>query len=92
MIPCSYSKYAYEYPKRFNDNILVLLQDFYMFRVPAVPIIRSTILQLTVTSMVKCVLTSTLNVIHNRAVCHITVVELSSNHDNVTNRPIMDNF
>jgi hypothetical protein len=39
-------KYAYEYPTRCNDNALVLLQDLYMFRVPAVPIIRSTILQL----------------------------------------------
>jgi hypothetical protein len=47
----SYSKYAYEYPTRYNDNVLVLLQDLYMFRVPAVPIIRSTILQLTVTGI-----------------------------------------
>jgi hypothetical protein len=31
-----------------NDNILDLLQDLYMFWVPALPIIRSTILQLTV--------------------------------------------
>jgi hypothetical protein len=34
-----------------TDNILVLLQDLYMFRLPAVPIIRSTILQLTVTAI-----------------------------------------
>jgi hypothetical protein len=47
----SYSKYVYEHPTRSNDNILVLLQDLYMFRVPAVPIIRSTILQLTATGM-----------------------------------------
>jgi hypothetical protein len=46
----SYSKYVYEYPTRCND-ILVLLKDLYMFRVPAVPIIRSTILQLAVTGM-----------------------------------------
>jgi hypothetical protein len=63
-----------------------------MFRVPAVLMIRSTILQLAVIGVVKCMLTFTLNVVHNRAVCHITVVELSSNHDDVTNRPIMDNF
>jgi hypothetical protein len=42
------SKYVYEYPTRCNDNVLVLFQDLYMFRVPAVPIIRSTILQSTV--------------------------------------------
>jgi hypothetical protein len=41
----SYSKYVYEYPTRCNNNILVLLQDLYMFRVPAVPIIRNTTLQ-----------------------------------------------
>jgi hypothetical protein len=31
--------------------MLVLLQDVYVFRVPAVPIIRSTILQLAVTGI-----------------------------------------
>jgi hypothetical protein len=31
--------------------MLVLLKDLYMFRVPAVPNIRSTILQLTVTGI-----------------------------------------
>jgi hypothetical protein len=33
---------------RYCDNILVLLQDLYMFRVPVVPIIKSTVLQWTV--------------------------------------------
>jgi hypothetical protein len=50
----SYSKYVYEYPTRCNDNVLVLLQDVYMFRVPAVPIIRSTVLQLAVTGITYC--------------------------------------
>jgi hypothetical protein len=40
-------KYVYEYT-RCDDNVLVLLQYIYMFRVPAVPIIRSTVLQLAV--------------------------------------------
>jgi hypothetical protein len=37
-----------------RDNVLVLLQDIYMFRVPAVPIIKSTALQLTVTGITDC--------------------------------------
>jgi hypothetical protein len=36
--------------------------------------------------------TSTLNVVHNRAICHISVVELELDHADVTNRPIMDNL
>jgi hypothetical protein len=40
---------VHKYPTRCNNNMLVLLQDLYMFQVPAVPIIRSTILQLAVT-------------------------------------------
>jgi hypothetical protein len=91
--------FVHEYPTSCND-ILVLLQDLYMFRVPAVPIIRSTIVQLTVTGITyitldrECMVTSTLKVVHNRAVCHITVVELEFqlNHGDVTNRPIMDNL
>jgi hypothetical protein len=53
---CSYirTKHVYEYPERCNDNILVLFQDLYMFRVPAVPFIRSTILQLAVTGKTYC--------------------------------------
>jgi hypothetical protein len=43
------AKCVYEYATRYNDNFLVSLQDLYTFRVPVVPIIRSTILQLTVT-------------------------------------------
>jgi hypothetical protein len=35
--------------------------------------------------------TSTLKVVHNQAVVHITV-ELQINHGDVTNRPIMDNL
>jgi hypothetical protein len=46
-----YTKYVYEYPTRCNDNNLVLFQGLYMFRVPAVPIIGSTILQLAVTGI-----------------------------------------
>jgi hypothetical protein len=42
-----HAKYVYEYPTRSNDDVLALLQYLYMFRVPAVPIIRSTVLQLT---------------------------------------------
>jgi hypothetical protein len=34
---------------------------------------------------------STLRVVQNRTVVHITVVELEINHGYVTNRPIMDN-
>jgi hypothetical protein len=44
-------EYVHEYPTRFYYNILVLFQDLYMFRIPAVPIIRSTILQLAVTGI-----------------------------------------
>jgi hypothetical protein len=47
-------EYVYEYPTRCNDNILVLLQDLYMFRVPAVPIIRSTKLQWAVNGIFRC--------------------------------------
>jgi hypothetical protein len=47
-------KYVYEDPTRCNGYIFVLFQDLYMFRVPAVPIIRSTILQLTVTGITRC--------------------------------------
>jgi hypothetical protein len=47
-------EYVYEYPTRCNDNILGLLQDLYMFRVPAVPIIRSTKLQLAVSGIFCC--------------------------------------
>jgi hypothetical protein len=50
---CNAFKYVYECPTRCNDNILVLLQDLYMFRVPAVPIIRSTVLQLAVTGITQ---------------------------------------
>jgi hypothetical protein len=46
-----YVKYVHEHPTRYHDNILVPLQDLYMFRVPAVPFIRSTILQLAVTGI-----------------------------------------
>jgi hypothetical protein len=45
----SYYKYVYKYPERCNDNIFVLLQDLCMYRVPAVPIIMSSVMQLTVT-------------------------------------------
>jgi hypothetical protein len=33
-----------------------------------------------------------LNIVHDRAAGHITVVELELNHGEVTNRLIMDNF
>jgi hypothetical protein len=36
------------------------------------------------------VVTSTLRVVQNRAVGHITVVEFELNHGDVTNRPILD--
>jgi hypothetical protein len=38
--------------------------------------------------------TSTLNIVQNRVICHITVVELELqlNHGDVTNRPITDNL
>jgi hypothetical protein len=39
---------VYKYTTRCNSIILGLFQDHYMLRVPAVPIIRSTILQLAV--------------------------------------------
>jgi hypothetical protein len=73
---------VYEYPTICNDNILVLLQDLYMFRVPAVPIIRSTILQLAVTDITYITLEGEMygnvhfKVVQNRAVGHITVVDL----------------
>jgi hypothetical protein len=44
-------KYVYECATSCNGNVLVLVQDLYMFQVPAVPIIRSTELQLTVTGI-----------------------------------------
>jgi hypothetical protein len=47
----NYHKYVYEYPARCNGITLVLLQDFYTSRVPAVPIVRSTILHLAVTGI-----------------------------------------
>jgi hypothetical protein len=48
-----------------------------MFRVPAVPIIRSTILQLTVTGITYITL--------DREVFQL-------NHGDVKNRPVMDNI
>jgi hypothetical protein len=50
----SCSKYVHEYPTRCSNNVLVLFQDLYMFWVPLVPIIRSTILQLAVTGITYC--------------------------------------
>jgi hypothetical protein len=45
------------------------------------------------TMNIKCIVTSTLKVIQNREVCHITVVDqLQLNHDDVTNRLTMDNL
>jgi hypothetical protein len=41
--------------------------------------------------IVNFVVTSTLRVVHNLAVGHITVVEFYLNHSDVTNRPILDN-
>jgi hypothetical protein len=41
--------------------------------------------------IVNFVVTSTLSVVHNLAVSHITMVELELNHGDVTNRPISDN-
>jgi hypothetical protein len=72
--------YVYEYPTRYIDNILVLLQDLYMFRLPAIPIIGSTILQLTVTGITYITLdgemyvTSTLKIAKDQAVGHITLL------------------
>jgi acetoin utilization deacetylase AcuC-like enzyme len=40
--------------------------------------------------IVSFVVMSTLRVIQNRAVGHITVVDLDLNHGDVTNRPILD--
>jgi hypothetical protein len=45
------NRVSYMYMNIQKDNILLLLQDLYMFLVPAVPINRSTILQLTVTGI-----------------------------------------
>jgi hypothetical protein len=59
----SYSKYVYEYPTRCSD-IFVLFQYLYMFRLPAVPIIRSTILQLIVTGITYC----NIKVLHKKCV------------------------
>jgi hypothetical protein len=43
--------------------------------------------------IVKCMVTSTLKVVHSQAVCHITVVELELvYHGNVINRPILYNL
>jgi hypothetical protein len=43
-----------------------------------------------VRKFVNFVVKSTLRIVHNRVVSHITVVELQFNHGDVTNRPIMD--
>jgi hypothetical protein len=71
--PLQVSRFRYgekqEHPTRCNCIILVLFQDPYMFRVPALPIIRSTILQLAVIGViymrwiVKCIVASTLKVV-----------------------------
>jgi hypothetical protein len=79
----SYSKYVSEYPTRCNDNILVLLQDLYMFRLPAVPIIRSTILQLTVTAITNITLDGEISV---------GVWALVPKQCDVTNRLILGNL
>jgi hypothetical protein len=41
--------------------------------------------------IVNFVVASILRVVHNREVCHITIVELKLNHGDVTNRLILDN-
>jgi hypothetical protein len=69
---------------RCNCIILVLFQVLYMFWAPAVPIIRSTILQLAVTGITnmfwiaKCMVASTLKV-SGMDGGYITVVELELN-------------
>jgi hypothetical protein len=90
--------YVYKYPTRCNNSILVLLQDHSTcFGHSPRPSSGVQQLQLTVTGkrmlrwMVNFVVTSTLIVVHNRAVAHITVVELKLNHNDVTNRPILEN-
>jgi hypothetical protein len=56
---------------RHNCIILVLFQDLYMFQVPAVPITRSTILQLAVIGItymcwiMKYMVVPTLKVVRN---------------------------
>jgi hypothetical protein len=68
-----------------------------MFRALSAPIIRSTITAVDnhwynmLRWIVNFVVTSTLRIFHNRAVDHVTMVELELNHGDVTNRPILDN-
>jgi hypothetical protein len=68
-----------------------------MFRVLSAAIIRSTITAddghwyNMLHWIVNFVVTSTVRVLENRAVAHITMVELKLNHSDVTNRPILDN-
>jgi hypothetical protein len=95
-----YLNCVYECPERCNNNILVLLQDLYMFRVPAIPFIRSTILQLTVTGITYITLDREMYGNDHFKGCpesdgwshHSGWVgtQLQLTHCDVTNRPILE--
>jgi hypothetical protein len=80
----SFSTYVYKYPTRCNNSILVLLQDHSTCFGHSMPIIRSTITAVDshwynmLHWIMNFVVISTLRVVQNQAVGHITVVEFNS--------------
>jgi amino acid permease len=80
-----YYKYVYKYPTRCNGNILVLFQDLYLFQVPAVPIIRNTILQLAVTGITYRVIQEESAILWEIIVCVILSKKVHMNMGPILN-------